>query len=114
PSIDLDGLMRHVTGPDFPTGGIILGRQGIRDAYETGRGRVRVQAKVGIEEIGQGKEALIVTELPFQVKKGGEGGLITKIADLVHEKKIPEISDLRDEYDRHGMRLLIEHKHGVS
>ena len=113
PSIDLDGLMRHVTGPDFPTGGIILGRQGIRDAYETGRGRVRVQAKVGIEEIGQGKEALIVTELPFQVKKGGEGGLITKIADLVHEKKIPEISDIRDESDRHGMRLVIELKRGV-
>ena len=113
PSIDLDGLMRHVTGPDFPTGGIILGRQGIRDAYETGRGRVRVQAKVGIEEIGQGKEALIVTELPFQVKKGGDGGLITKIADLVHDKKIPEISDIRDESDRHGMRLVIELKRGV-
>jgi DNA gyrase subunit A len=113
PTIGVEGLMRHVKGPDFPTGGTILGMAGIRDAYETGRGRVRVQAKVGIEEIGQGKEALIVTELPFQVKKGGEGGLITKIADLVHDKKIPEISDIRDESDRHGMRLVIELKRGV-
>ncbi|HVW18170.1 MAG TPA: DNA gyrase subunit A [Solirubrobacteraceae bacterium] len=112
PSISVEGLMRHVKGPDFPTGGTILGRQGIRDAYETGRGRVRVQAKVGIEDIGQGKEALIVTELPYQVKKGGENGLIVKIADLVHEKKIPEISDIRDESDRHGMRLVIELKRG--
>src|SRR4051795_9789381 len=112
-SISIDGLRRHIKGPDFPTGGTILGKQGIRDAYETGRGRVRVQAKVGIEEIGQGKEALIVTELPFMVKKGGDGGLITKIADLVHEKKIPEITDIRDESDRHGMRLVIELKRGV-
>ncbi len=86
---------------------------GIRDAYETGRGRVRVQAKVGIEDIGQGKEALIVTELPYQVKKGGDSGLIVKIADLVHDKKIPEISDIRDESDRHGMRLVIELKRGT-
>ena len=113
PNIGVDGLMKHIKGPDFPTGGTILGLQGIRDAYETGRGRVRVQAKCGIEEIGQGKEALIVTELPFQVKKGGDGGLITKIADLVHDKKIPEISDIRDESDRHGMRLVIELKRGV-
>ena len=105
--------MRHIKGPDFPTGGIILGHQGIRDAYETGRGRVRVQAKVGIEEIGQGKEALIVTELPFMVKKGGDNGLISKIVELVREKKIPEISDIRDESDRHGMRLVIELKRAV-
>ncbi len=113
PSLGLEGLMRHIKGPDFPTGGVVLGRQGIRDAYETGRGRVRIRARVGVEEIGQGKEALIVTELPFQVKKGGDGGLITKIADLVHDKKIPEISDIRDESDRHGMRLVIELKRGV-
>jgi DNA gyrase subunit A len=113
PSISVDGLMAHIKGPDFPTGGIIVGRQGIRDAYETGRGRVRVRARVGIEEIGQGKEALIVTELPFAVKKGGDGGLITKIADLVHEKKLPDITDLRDESDRHGMRLVIELKRGA-
>jgi DNA gyrase subunit A len=110
PDISAEGLMRHVSGPDFPTGGIILGRQGIRDAYETGRGRVRVRAKVGVEDLKYGKEALIVTELPFQVRKGGEGGLIMKIADLVNDKKISEISDIRDESDRRGMRLVIEMK----
>jgi len=113
PNVTVEGLMRHIKGPDFPTGGIILGHQGIRDAYETGRGRVRVQARVGIEEIGQGKEALIVTELPFMVKKGGDNGLISKIVDLVHEKKVPEVTDIRDESDRHGMRLVIEMKRGV-
>jgi DNA gyrase subunit A len=110
PDIDVDGLMRHMKGPDFPTGGVILGRAGIRDAYETGRGRVRVQAKAHVEPLKQGKEAIVVTELPFMVKKGGDGGLIQKIADLVHEKKIPEISDLRDESDKRGMRLVIELK----
>src|SRR3954462_7492874 len=79
PDITVEELMQHVKGPDFPTGGTILGLQGIRDAYETGRGRVRVRAKVGVVDIHQGKEALIVRELPFMVKKGGEGGLITKI-----------------------------------
>ena len=74
PDIDVDGLMRHIKGPDFPTGGMILGRAGIRDAYETGRGRVRVQARAHIEPLKQGKEAIIVTELPFMVKKGGDGG----------------------------------------
>jgi DNA gyrase subunit A len=110
PQIDVEGLMRYIKGPDFPTAGTILGREGIRDAYATGRGRVRVQAKAHIEPIGQGKEAIIVTELPFQVRKGGDGGLIEKIADLVHEKKIPEITDVRDESDRRGMRLVIELK----
>jgi DNA gyrase subunit A len=111
--IEIDGLMKHISGPDFPTGGIILGRQGIRDAYETGRGRVRIQARAHIEPLKQGKEAIVVTELPFQVKKGGDGGLIGKIADLVHEKRIPEISDLRDESDKRGMRLVIELKRDV-
>src|SRR5689334_965267 len=110
PAIDIDGLMKHIKGPDFPTAGTILGREGIRDAYRDGRGRVRVQAKAHIEPIGQGKEAIIVTELPYQVRKGGEGGLILKIRDLVLEKKLPEISDLRDESDRHGMRIVIELK----
>ncbi len=110
PAIDVEGLMKYIKGPDFPTAGTILGREGIRDAYATGRGRVRVQAKAHIEPIGQGKEAIIVTELPFQVRKGGDGGLILKIRDLVIDKKIPEISDLRDESDRHGMRLVIELK----
>jgi DNA gyrase subunit A len=113
PEIDVEGLMAHVKGPDFPTGGVILGRVGIRDAYETGRGRVRVQARAHIEPLKQGKEAIVVTELPFMVKKGGEGGLIQKIADLVHDKKIPEISDLRDESDKRGMRLVIELKRDV-
>jgi DNA gyrase subunit A len=110
PTITVEGLMAHIKGPDFPTGGTILGRQGIRDAYETGRGRVRVQARAHVEPLSQGKEAIIVTELPFAVKKGGEAGLIPKIAELVHEKKIPEITDLRDESDRNGMRLVIELK----
>jgi DNA gyrase subunit A len=110
PELDAAGLMAHIKGPDFPTGGVILGRGGIRDAYETGRGRVRVQAKAHVEPLKQGKEAIVVTELPFMVKKGGDGGLIQKIADLVHEKKIPEISDLRDESDKRGMRLVIELK----
>jgi DNA gyrase subunit A len=110
PSIDVDGLIKHIKGPDFPTSGVILGRDGIREAYRTGRGRVRVQAKAHIEPIGQGKEAIIVTELPFQVRKGGDGGLIEKIAGLVHDKKISEITDLRDESDRQGMRLVIELK----
>src|SRR5919197_3893145 len=114
PSIDTEALMRHIKGPDFPTGGIIMGTGGIRDAYETGRGRVRVRGRAHVEEIGQGKEAIVVTELPYAVKKGGDGGLITKIADLVHEKKISEISALRDESDRRGMRLVIELKRAVN
>jgi DNA gyrase subunit A len=114
PAITIDRLLEHLKGPDFPTGGIIMGTAGIRDAYETGRGRVKVRGRAHIEEIGQGKEAIIVTELPYAVKKGGDGGLITKIADLVHEKKIPEISDLRDESDRRGMRLVIELKRAVN
>jgi DNA gyrase subunit A len=113
PDIETAGLMRYIKGPDFPTGGVILGVNGIREAYETGRGRVRVRARAHTEDIGHGKEAIVVTELPFMVKKGGDGGLIRKIADLVHEKKIPEISDLRDESDRKGMRVVIELKRGV-
>jgi DNA gyrase subunit A len=113
PDIDTPGLMRHIKGPDFPTGGIILGHAGIKDAYETGRGRVRVQARAHIEPLKQGKEAIVVTELPFMVKKGGDGGLISKIADLVHDKRISEISDLRDESDKRGMRLVIELKRDV-
>ncbi len=110
PDIEIDGLMKHIKGPDFPTGGIILGHGGIRDAYETGRGRVRVQARAHIEPLSHGKEAIVVTELPFMVKKGGEGNLMTKIAELVNEKRIPEISDLIDQSDKRGMRLVIELK----
>src|ERR1700757_5093113 len=110
PDIQIEGLMKHIKGPDFPTAGTILGREGILDAYATGRGRVRIQAQAHIEPVGQGKEAIIVTELPYQVRKGGDGGLILKIRDLVLDKKIPEITDLRDESDRHGMRIVIELK----
>src|SRR6202142_1526453 len=113
PAIDVEGLMKYIKGPDFPTAGTILGREGIRDAYETGRGRVRLQARAHIEPLKQGKEAIVVTEMPFQVRKGGDGGLIEKIADLVHDKKISEISELRDESDRHGMRIVIELKGDV-
>jgi DNA gyrase subunit A len=110
PSIEVEGLMKHVTGPDFPTGGIILGRAGIRDAYETGRGRVRIQARAHVEPLKQGKEAIVVTELPFMVKKGGDGGLIQKIADLVKDGRITEIANIEDHSDKRGMRLVIELK----
>jgi DNA gyrase subunit A len=114
PRIDAAGLMKHVKGPDFPTGGIIVGRQGIKDAYETGRGRIVVRARAHIEPLRQGKEAIIVTELPYQVTKGdgrGDGsGLIKKIAEVVKDGKVPEISDLRDESDKSGIRVVIELK----
>jgi DNA gyrase subunit A len=113
PSLSVDELMEHVRGPDFPTGGIILGRAGIREAYETGRGRVRVQARAHTEPLSHGKEAIVVTELPYQVKKGGDNGLMIKIKELVEDKKITEISDLRDESDKRGMRLVIELKRDV-
>ena len=111
PAIELDGLMAHVKGPDFPGGGI-MSASGIRDAYEEGRGTVRVRARAHVEPLKGGKEAIVVTELPFMVKKGGDNGLISKIAELVREKKLEGISDLRDESDRSGMRLVIELKRG--
>jgi len=108
PAIEVAELMHHLPGPDFPTGGIILGRQGILDAYETGRGRVRVRGKAHTEDIGRGREAIIVTELPYAVKKGGDGGLVKKIAELVHEKRITGISELEDHSsERGGMRVVI-------
>src|SRR5207248_3785481 len=114
PDIEATGLMKHVKGPDFPTGGIIVGGQGIKDAYETGRGRIVVRARAHIEPLRQGKEAIIVTELPYQVTKGdgrGDGsGLIKKIAEVVNDKKVPEVSDLRDESDKSGVRIVIELK----
>jgi DNA gyrase subunit A len=110
PGIDVEGLMKHIKGPDFPTGGIVLGTTGIREAYASGRGRVRIQARAHVEPLKQGKEAIVVTELPYQVKKGGDGGLMTKIADLVREKKLTGIADLQDHSDKRGMRLVIELK----
>jgi DNA gyrase subunit A len=112
PELDLKALMRHIKGPDFPGGGTIKGTEGIRDAYASGRGSIKVRARAHIEPLRGGRDAIVVSELPFMVKKGGDGGLITKIADLVREKKVTGISDLRDESDRSGMRLVIELKRG--
>jgi DNA gyrase subunit A len=106
----VEDLMKHVKGPDFPTGAIIVGRSGIRDAYRTGRGRVVMRARAHIEELRGGKSAIIVTELPYGVKKGGDSGVIKKIADLVNDKVLTEISDLADHSDRTGMRIQIELK----
>src|SRR5215213_32825 len=110
PEIDIDRLMRHVKGPDFPTGGIILGRDGIREAYRSGRGRVVVRARAHIEELRGGKTAIVVSELPYGVKKGGDTGVIKKIADLVNDKVLTEISDLADHSDKSGMRIQIDLK----
>jgi DNA gyrase subunit A len=111
PEIDLAGLMEHVKGPDFPGGGL-ASMEGIRDAYASGRGSIKVRARAHVEPLKGGKDAIVVSELPYMVKKGGDGGLILKIADLVRDKKITGISDLRDESDRSGMRLVIELKRG--
>lgn len=105
PAITIEELMSIIPGPDFPTGGIILGRSGIRRAYETGRGSVLIRAKVEIEQKASGKEVIIVTELPYQVNKAR---LIEKIAELVRDKKIDGITHLADESDRNGMRIVIE------
>jgi DNA gyrase subunit A len=110
PTASVEDLMKHVKGPDFPTGAIIVGRSGIRDAYRTGRGRVVMRARAHIEELRGGKSAIIVTELPFGVKKGGDTGVIAKIAELVNDKVLTEISDLADHSDRSGMRIQIELK----
>ncbi len=110
PDISVEKLMTHVKGPDFPTGGIIVGRAGIRDAYRSGRGRVVMRARAHIEELRGGKSAIIVSELPYTVRKGGDNGVIKKIADLVNDKVLTEISDLADHSDRTGMRIQIELK----
>ena len=105
PDITLDELMELIPGPDFPTGAAILGRAGIRSAYATGRGSIIMRAKVAVEELRKDREALIVSEIPYQVNKAT---LIERIAELVREKRIEGISDLRDESDRDGMRIVIE------
>ncbi|MDH4176564.1 MAG: DNA gyrase subunit A, partial [Thermoleophilia bacterium] len=110
PDASVDDLMKHLKGPDFPTGALIVGRSGIRDAYRTGRGRIVMRARAHVEELRGGKSAIVVTELPYGVKKGGDSGVIRKIADLVHEKVLTEISDLADHSDRTGMRIQIELK----
>ncbi|TVR04501.1 MAG: DNA topoisomerase (ATP-hydrolyzing) subunit A [Spirochaetaceae bacterium] len=111
PEIELSELMQHIKGPDFPTGGIIYGRRGIRDAFETGRGRVVVRASFSIESTKAGKDVILIHEIPFLVNKAT---LITRIADLVRDRKIDGITDLRDESDRNGMRIVIELKKGAS
>jgi DNA gyrase subunit A len=110
PEANADDLMKHVKGPDFPTGAIVLGRTGVRDAYRTGRGRIVMRARAHIEELRGGKNAIIVTELPYGVKKGGDTGVIRKIADLVNDKVLSEISDVKDHSDRSGMRIQIDLK----
>ena len=111
PQIDIDGLMEHIPGPDFPTAGIINGVGGIHLAYRTGRGRVRMRARADIEVADNGRESIIVTEIPYQVNKAR---LIEKIAELVKEKKLEGISELRDESDKDGMRIYVEVKRGES
>ena len=111
PEIEIEGLMEHIPGPDFPTAGIINGVGGIHLAYRTGRGRVRMRARAEIEVADNGREAIAVTEIPYQVNKAR---LIEKIAELVKEKKLEGISELRDESDKDGMRIYIEVKRGES
>jgi DNA gyrase subunit A len=110
PEANADDLMKHVKGPDFPTGAIIVGRSGIRDAYRTGRGRIIMRARAHIEEQRGGRTAIIVTELPYGVKKGGDAGVITKIADLYKEKVLTEISAVEDYSDKSGMRIQVDLK----
>ena len=111
PECTVDDLMQFVKGPDFPTGGVILGKRGIYDAYHEGRGRIIVRAKSEIEEMSQGRQRIVVTEIPYMVNKAK---LIEKIAEMVHEKAVEGISDIRDESDRAGMRIVIELKRDVN
>jgi DNA gyrase subunit A len=111
PDISMEQLIEHVKGPDFPTGGIILGKDGIREAYSTGRGRIIVRAKAEIEETSSNRFQIVVTEIPYQVNKAR---LIERIAELVREKRIEGISEIRDETDRTGMRIVIELKRDAN
>jgi len=111
PDATADDLLRIVPGPDFPTGGIILGIEGIRNAYTMGQGRVVVQARADVEESSKGRSTIIITELPYQVNKAA---LVERIAELAHNKNIEGISEVRDESDRHGMRVVVELKREVQ
>ena len=111
PNAGLDQLMEHIKGPDFPTGGIIMGRSGIRAAYATGRGKIILRAKTHIEQHKNGRERIIVTEIPYMVNKAR---LIERIADLVKEKKVDQISTIRDESSRKGMKIVIELKRDAN
>src|SRR5690606_15002314 len=107
----LDELMGYIEGPDFPTGGIILGKSGIRQAYAKGRGKVIIRSKTDIEDMGGGKSRIVVTEIPYMVNKSR---LIERIAQLVRDKRIEGIADIRDESDRQGMRIVIETKRDAN
>jgi DNA gyrase subunit A len=107
PEIEIDDLMDHLPAPDFPTGGIIYGYRGVYDAYHTGRGRVVMRAKMHTEEVRQGREALVITEIPYQVNKANE---LERIAERVRQERIEGVADLRDESDRDGMRIVVELK----
>ena len=111
PETDVKELMKHIKGPDFPTGATICGMEGIKSAYETGRGIIKIRAKASVEELKGGKQAIIISEIPYQVNKSN---LIESIADLVNEKKIEGISDVRDESDKEGMRLVIDLKRDAA
>ena len=110
PNISIDGLMEHVKGPDFPTAGLIMGMDGLKKAYETGRGKIKMRARAHIETNKNGKDSIVVTEVPFQTNKAN---LVEKIADLVGQKKIEGIRDLRDESDKDGIRVVVETKKDV-
>ena len=111
PDTPLEELMRIIPGPDFPTGGLILGRSGIRSAFETGRGSIPLRARCEIEEMRGGRQCIVVSEIPYQVNKAT---LLERIAELVRAKQVEGISDLRDESDRDGMRIVIELKRDAT
>ena len=106
-SIEVDGLMEHIKGPDFPTAGLILGMDGLKDAYATGRGKIKMRARAHIETNKRGRNSIVITEVPYQTNKAS---LVEKIADLVRDKKVVGISDLRDESDKDGIRVVVETK----
>ena len=111
PDCTVEDLMQFIKGPDFPTGAVILGKSGIHEAYRTGKGRIIVRAKTDIEPLGNGRDRIVVTEIPYMVNKAR---LVEKIAELVHEKRLEGVSDIRDESDRRGMRIVIELKKDVN
>ncbi len=110
PELTVEELMRHVQGPDFPTGGLIVGRQGIVDAYRTGRGRVVVRGRAHNEQLRNGRNAIVFTELPYQVNKSD---LVRRIAELAEEKVVPEVSDVNDESGRDGTRVVVVLRRGA-
>jgi DNA gyrase subunit A len=103
--ITTEELMEHIKGPDFPTAGLIMGMDGLKDAYNTGRGKIKMRARAHIESNKSGKDSIVITEVPYQTNKAN---LVEKIADLVRDKKVEGITDLRDESDKDGIRVVIE------